>query len=82
MQSQLSFLVNGVQVLKNMPLSESVANITTDEQGVILLNEPVIWGGQTEAQITVNAKPGILYGDVANELFVALGIELIGIGLI
>lgn len=81
-QSQLTFLVNGVQVLKNMPLSESVANITTDEQGVILLNEPVIWAGQTEAQITINAKPGILYGNVSNEIFLALGIELIGIGLI
>lgn len=81
-QSQMNLVVNGIQVLKNMPLSESVANITTENQGVILLNEPVIWAGQTEIDLSIAAKNGVQWGDAGSNFYMGLGVELIGIGLI
>lgn len=78
----LSMEVNGVRYLKNLPIAESDGGINSDEIGQILLNEPILWQGNTDCIIQVKAKPGRTFGDAPSDIFQYLRVELIGIGLI
>lgn len=74
--SVFSMTVNSIRVLKNVPLTEFDSLSTDETGGFFLLNEPVLWMGQTELKIALNAKPGQTY---AGE---NIRFELLGIGLI
>lgn len=74
--------VNGIVRLKNLPLGESDANLTGDEVGQIPLNEIILWPGNQNCKIQVQAKPGQTFGSVALTQFQYMRMELIGIGLV
>jgi len=71
-----SLTVNSVRLLKNVPLTEFDALSVTETAGYLLLNEPILWEGQTELKLNVKAKPGETFNDES------LRFELIGMGLI
>jgi len=58
---QISISNNGVQVLRRYPLNSSNGNITTKDDGVIELEEPIPWIGQTELIIDIDLPnaPGV-----------------------
>jgi hypothetical protein len=66
---------NNITELKNYPLTEALSDLTTRDQGLIMLDEPILWGGQTELKVTLNLKAGAY-------TTLAVRIELLGIGLI
>lgn len=67
---------NGVIEEKNFPISEALSGLTTRDQGIILLDEPIIWAGQTELSIQIDTKGFALPAVFATKF------KLIGIGLI
>ena len=73
--SVLTITNNNVTELKNYPLTEALSDLTTRDQGLILLDEPIIWGGQTELKATMQLKAGAYAA-------LAVRVELLGIGLI
>lgn len=81
-KATFSMEVNGIRYLKNVPLSESDALDDTDNQGIIQLNEPIIWPGNTNAEILVSSKPGQPFGDTGLGEFQFLRVELLGLALI
>jgi hypothetical protein len=73
--SVLTVTNNNVTELKNYPLAEALSDLTTRDQSLILLDEPIIWGGQTELKATLNLKASLYTA-------LAVRVELVGIGLI
>ena len=76
LNSVFSLEINGITLLKNVPLTEFDSLTTTNFAGMLLLNEPLLWQGQQQMKLTLKAKPGVTFGDF-NVRF-----ELYGIGLI
>lgn len=74
--ANISITVNSVRVLKNLPCTEFDALDITQNQGIAMLNEPILWPGQTSLILTLQAKPGVNFG------LECVRFELIGIGLI
>lgn len=73
--SRISVLNNSEQELKKYPLLEFLEDLTTKDKGLITLEEPILWSGQTELDITFEA--------VTNPTANVNGrLTLIGIGLI
>jgi hypothetical protein len=75
--SYFSLQVNSVRVLKNVPVTEFDTENTNNYRGYFLLNEPIIWEGQTEAKLTLQAPQGTLF-----PADLAIRFEFVGIGLI
>lgn len=69
--------VNSVRLLKRIPLTEFDLDITTKDRGTLFLDEPILWQGQTELRLSLNAPDGATIGDVNFIKF-----DLVGIGLI
>ena len=67
---------NGINVLKDYPVAESLQDLTTKDAGLILLDEPVIWAGSTELDCELVSKSAVPPQNAA------IRITLIGIGLI
>lgn len=61
--------------LKNYPLNEALDNLTTKDQGLIILDQPIIWAGQTS--LSVNFQFRTAGGADDN-----YRVQLIGLGLI
>jgi len=62
--------------LKNYPMTEALAGLTTKDQGLILLDQPIIWAGQTSLSLVFSmfSTPGSADANVR--------IQLLGMGLI
>jgi len=73
--ARISILNNSEQELKKFPLTEFIAGLTTKDVGLLTLEEPILWQGQTELDLTFEA----VSNPIANK---NLRITLIGIGLI
>lgn len=50
---------NGVVMVKDIPMSEALENLTTSDNGLITFAVPWIWGGQEELVISVRNKDGV-----------------------
>lgn len=68
---------NKIVVLNQFPFSEMLDGLTTNDQGVIWLDEPILWAGQTELNIALTVKAGLSFPAAF-----AMQISLIGIGLV
>jgi len=60
----LTFELNGKVQLQSLPLASSLENLTTADAGLIWLDEPIIWGGEISAKITLAAKDPLNVGPV------------------
>ncbi len=69
------YINNTTQVLRNMPCTTSNPNLTTDDEGIHWLSEPLLWVGNTPIQLNLNLLNGLA---VANT---NIRFELIGFGL-
>ena len=67
---------NGVVELRNYPISEALFGLTTKDQGLILLDEPIIWGGNTNLTVLMETKGNLFIADDV------LRLTLVGIGLV
>lgn len=78
LQNSVYTITNNSEVeLKNYPMVDFHNDLTTKDQGTIFLDEPIIWLGQTELKLALQAPPGLTF-DIA----VPIRFELIGLGLI
>ena len=69
---------NGVVVLKNYPMTDFLPGLTTKDVGYIMLDEPILWEGQTSLTVQLtSADPSQVFGADIGGRF-----ELVGIGLI
>ena len=69
---------NKVTDLNVYPLGEALDGLTTKDQGLILLDEPIIWSGQTSLIVSIQKlDPAIPFTAATN-----VRVSLIGIGLI
>jgi hypothetical protein len=75
LQATYDFTSNGVKVLQAVPGTAHNPNLTTDDQGVLWLTEPVFWRAQTKIDLPFTT----LTAPVANS---NLRFELIGVGLV
>jgi len=73
----ISIDTNGIQYLKNMPLTEFQFEVITKEHGALFLDQPIIWQGQETLTLALNNQAGVAY--VANE---QVKFDFVGIGLI
>ena len=78
MNAQMSIQINSVRMNKYIPLGEFDNELTTKDRGTLILDQPLLWQGQTELKLTVETN------DPAN-LFLEnqyLRFDLLGLGLI
>lgn len=82
--AQMSVQVNSVRMLKYVPLTEFDNVLTTKDRGTMILDQPILWQGQTELKLTVETNDAnttlgrINQGEGAQYL----RFDLVGIGLI
>jgi hypothetical protein len=75
--STITVTNNNVVVLEDYPLTEALESLTTKDDGLILLDENIIWAGQTSLSIRWTSKSAV--SETTN---LPLRITLVGIGLI
>lgn len=76
-------IINGIRVIKAMPLIYHDNTLVTGQRGEISLSQPLIWMGQSELQLNVSCNSTTNpFPDASTEFETALRFELIGIGLI
>ncbi len=75
--ANISVKVNGLDRLKEIPLSSALENLTTADNGIIILDEPIIWGGEVEMITTIASKQAAEVGQATGWILVTH----IGIGL-
>lgn len=75
--ANISVKVNGLDRLKEIPLSSALENLTSADNGIIILDEPIIWGGEVEMITTIASKNPLEVGAAASWIRVTH----IGIGL-
>ena len=71
----VNFLNNTTQVLRNIPGTAFNPNLTTEDQGIHWLSEPLLWAGQTPISV-----PLVLQNVIAT-VNTNVRMELIGFGL-
>ena len=76
--ANISVKINGVDRLLQIPLSSAAQDSTTADQGLIILDEPIIWGGEVKAEVNVSSRDALVRGAAASWL----RITLVGIGLV
>ena len=76
--ANISVKINGVDRLLTIPLASALQDSTTADQGLIMLDEPIIWGGEVKAEVSVSSRDALVRG-AANSW---LRITLVGIGLV
>jgi hypothetical protein len=75
--SNLSVKVNGVDRLLNVPLVSSQENLTTADNGIMILAEPIIWGGEIAMIVNVSSRLASQVGQASGWMKVtALGVGL------
>ena len=77
-------IVNSVQLLKNVPSQDFDSEVkTTSEGGGLLLNQPILWQGQTQLELVVTtADPSLTFPGVVGEEEFFLRFDLLGLQLI
>lgn len=60
--SVLTVKINGLDRSTKMPLAEAQENLTTSDNGMIVLDEPIIWGGQVPMVATVTSNDSTVVG--------------------
>lgn len=73
----ISIINNSERELKNLPMTEFDADLTTKDQGTVFLDQPILWEGQTELQLVLDAANGTAF---ASGQFMRF--DLVGLGLI
>jgi hypothetical protein len=76
----VSLVCNSVQELKNVPLDQFDTDLYASAgqwRGTLLLDEPILWEGQTELEMTLRTKDPAGFS-----IDQALRFDLVGIGLI
>lgn len=68
---------NSIRLLKRIPITEFEGSLTTKDQGTLFLDEPILWQGQTELKLSLQAADGDRFNPNS---FARL--DLVGIGLI
>jgi hypothetical protein len=68
---------NKVTDLNVYPLGEALDGLTTKDQGLILLDEPIIWAGQTSMIASVQKLTSVAFTANTNLRFGVIGIGLI-----
>ncbi len=78
-----SIINNGVQELKNMPFLMHDNTLVTDERGTLLINQPIVWSGNTELSFNIrtNSPANVFAGSPPTDSTL-LRVDLVGIGLI
>lgn len=76
--------VNSVQLLKNVPSQDFDAEVkTTSEGGGLLLNQPILWQGQTQLELVVTTSdPSLTFPGTIGEEEYYLRFDLLGLQLI
>lgn len=83
--AQLSVQVNSVRMLKYVPLTEFDNVLTTKDRGTMILDQPILWQGQTELKLTVETNdPATTLGSIGagEEAKQYMRFDLLGLGLI
>jgi hypothetical protein len=75
--ANISVKLNGLDRLKSVPLSSAPEDLTTGDKGIIMLDEPIIWGGEIENITTITA-PQLTEVGAANSW---IRVTFVGIGL-
>lgn len=79
----LSIQVNSIRMLKKIPLMEFDNELVSSHKGTMLLDQPILWQGQTELKLSVqtNNPLNIFQGNAPGES-TFMRFDLLGIGLI
>ena len=75
--SNISVKINGVDRLIQIPLASATQDGITADQGLIILDEPIIWGGEVKAEVVVGSRDRLVVGAAQSWM----RITLVGIGL-
>jgi len=80
--AQVSIMTNSVRYMKYIPTTEWDGELATDSNGVLKLNTPILWSGNTSLKLTLQTNDlNIIFPlDEGNKTFVRF--DLIGLGLI
>lgn len=74
--SRITITNNNVVVLKNYPMTDFLNSLTTKDNGMITLDQPILWAGQTDLKLTLSTASGVYAAGQSGRF------ELIGLGLI
>lgn len=82
--AQMSVQVNSVRMLKYIPLTEFDNVLTTKDRGTMILDQPILWQGQTELKMTIETNdPATTLGNIGGgEPAQYMRFDLLGLGLI
>jgi len=81
--SYLSIQVNSIRMPRKIPLMEFDNEMINGQKGTMLLDQPILWEGQTELKLTVQTNdPANVFGDPIPESKSYMRFDLLGIGLI
>jgi len=82
--AQMSVQVNSVRMLKYIPLTEFDNVLTTKDRGTMILDQPILWQGQTELKMTIETNdPATTLGNInQGEPAQYMRFDLLGLGLI
>lgn len=75
--ANLTVKINGIDRTTQIPLSLAQENLTTSDNGIIMLEEPFIWGGQVPMVATAASKSNLVLAPAANWM----RITWLGVGL-
>lgn len=75
--ANISVKINGVDRLIQIPLASAAQDSTTADQGLIMLDEPIIWGGEVKAEAVISSRDRLVVG-AANSW---IRVTFVGIGL-
>lgn len=75
--ANISVKINGVDRLIQIPLSSATEDLTTADKGIIMLDEPIIWGGEVKAEVVIGSRDRLVVGAAQSWVRVTL----VGIGL-
>jgi len=79
--AQLSIMINSVRMLKYIPLTEFDNVLTTKDRGTMILDQPLLWQGMTEAKLTIETNdPATTLGGGIGQQY--LRFDFLGLGLI
>ncbi len=80
----VSVTVNSVQLLKNVPSQDFDSEVKiSSESGGLLLNQPILWQGETQLELTITtADPSLTFPGVPGEEEFFIRFDLLGLQLI
>jgi hypothetical protein len=81
----LSIQVNSIRMARKIPLMEFDNEMVNNQKGTMLLDQPILWEGQTELKLSVQTNdPANVFNTIppVPETKSYMRFDLLGIGLI